>query len=110
MENNLENNNKKKDFNYIYFIESHEKDKFAHLSLAKKIDGVDDLEVGQILINNKDGYLISIYKCRIYFKKIIDTNKNNHKFEFVINLLDKNKEKFKKTISNIDINKNNFLF
>ena len=110
MENNLENNNKKKDFNYIYFIESHEKDKSAHLSLAKKIDGVDDLEVGQILINNKDGYLISIYKCRIYFKKIIDTNKNNHKFEFVINLLDKNKEKFKKTISNIDINKNNFLF
>ena len=110
MENNLGNNNKKEDFKYIYFIESHEKDKLAHLSLPKKIDGVDDLEVGQILISNKEGYLISIYRCRIYSNKIIDTNKNHHKFEFVINLLDKNKEKFKKTITNIDINQNNFLF
>jgi hypothetical protein len=36
MENNLENNNKQKDFYYIYFIESHKKNNVAHLSLAKK--------------------------------------------------------------------------
>ena len=110
MENNLENNNKQKDFYYIYFIESHKKNNVAHLSLAKKIDGVDDLEVAQILLSNKDDYLITIYKCRIYSKIISEANKNYHKFEFVINLLDNNKEKFKKTITNIDINKNNFLF
>jgi len=110
MENDLKNNNNKKDFNYIYFIENHEKYKEAHLSLDKKNSGVDDIEIGQIFLSNNEDYFITIYKCRIYYKKIIDNNKNPHKFEFVINLLDKDKQKFKKTITNIDINQNNFLF
>ena len=109
MEDQKNNNNKGKEFNYVYFIESHEKDKTANLTLSNRHPGIQDLAIVHTTINDK-GYFITIYSFKIFSKTIYKKNKNPQKLEFSITLQDGNKDKFKKMVTNLDMYKDNFLF
>ena len=106
---NPKNNNKRKEYNYVYFIENHEKDKKVTILLSKRHPGVQDLETA-LTINSDNGYLITIYRFKIFSGTIIKTNKNPQKLEFTITLLDGNNIKFKNKVSNLVLDKDNFFF
>ena len=109
MEGQINDNNKKREYNYVYFIESHEQDKATNLSLSKKYNGVEDLGIAHTTISN-NGYFITIYRFKINFGIICKNNKNPQKLEYTVTLTDGNKEKFKKIITNLVMYKDNFFF
>ena len=106
MENEINNNNKGKEYNYVYFIESHEKD-IANLQIYSK---KHELKTAHTINIDDNDYLITIYKLKIFCDIIIKNNKNPQKYEFSITIIDNNKNKFKKYVSNLIMNKDNFLF
>ena len=108
MESQKNNNNKGKEYNYVYFIASQEKDKTANLFLSKKHLGIQDLEILNTTISD-NGYFITIYSFKIFSEIICKNNKNPQKLEFSITLIDENKDKFKKVISNLTMFKDNFF-
>ena len=103
------NNNQEKENNYVYFIESHEKDKTTNIFLSKNHPGIEDLRIANTIISD-NGYFITIYCFKIFSKIICKNNKNPQKLEFSITLIDGNKVKFKKMVSNLVMNKDNFFF
>ena len=108
MENQI-NNNKRKEYNYVYFIESHEKGKTSNILLSKRHPGVQDLEAAYSTLSDND-YLVTIYRFRIFSEIIYKNNKNPQKLEFTITLIDSNKDKFKKVVSNLVMHRDNFFF
>ena len=109
MEPKNNNNNKGKEYNHVYFIESHEKDKTTNLSISKRHPGIQDLVIEYTTISN-NGYFITIYSFKIFSEIICKNNKNPQKLEFSITLIDGNKDKFKKYNSNLVMYKDNFFF
>ena len=109
MEPKNNNNNKGKEYNHVYFIESHEKDKTTNLSISKRHPGIQDLGIEYTTISN-NGYFITIYSFKIFSEIICKNNKNPQKLEFSITLIDGNKDKFKKYNSNLVMYKDNFFF
>ena len=109
MEPQKNNNNKGKEYNNVYFIESHEKDKTTNILLSKNHPGIQDLGVVYSIISD-NGYFITIYSFKIFSEIICKNNKNPQKLEFSITLIDGNKDKFKKLNSNLVMYKDNFFF
>ena len=95
--------------NYIYFIESHEKEKNI------KIEILDDTFSLQSIYNmgfnsNKKNFIVTIYRIKIVEEKILDKYKGYDNLQIQIFLEDEQKNRFQKIIDNIEKNKDIFLF
>ena len=101
--------NNKNGFNYIYLIESHQKDEKVKLYLAKRHTELEQLEEIQ-KIDFSFYYDITMYRFKIYPNKSPKFQKNQEKFEIIIKLLDFENNKFEKIITNLIINQDNFLY
>ena len=102
--------NKKNTFyNYVYFIENHEKKEYFKIYLSRKCIVASDLELVQTIENTFE-YEINIYRFKIYPDKVLKTFKNPEKCEIKINLRDRNNNKFHTIITNLQMLKDNFLY
>ena len=100
---------KPKDFNYVYFIESHKTSQYTKLFASnKKNIGIGIIESAKKL--KKSDFDINIYKFRIYPQSIIDKYKDISKLEITIKLEDRQNDTFDNNITNINLFEDNFLY
>ena len=90
---------------YVYFIENHEKNNNVNIFLSNNYEEADSLDLIQRIDNNK-GFYISIYRFKIYPRKIT----NLEKFEVNLKLKDNNNNLFGKKITKLDMAHSNYLF
>ena len=108
----MENNIKKENFHYVYFIESHEISRNIVLSLPENSSEFNALEmIDQTKMENfETSFFINIYKFKIYPDKILEKNKDIQNLEVEIISTDENKDIYKNKINIIDINHDNYLY
>ena len=105
----MENSLSYDDYNYIYFIESHRSLQDVKLYIAKNYQGINPLEVANKIKNNPE-FIITIYRFKVFPKKIIEKYKEPSKLEILLKIEDEESDTFDKIITNLNIFENNYLY